>query len=48
MIKEKHNQKEENKGKDNESGKALESPHFIVAHCNVEINEALFNTSFAS
>jgi hypothetical protein len=40
-IKEKQEQKEE-------KGKALESAHFVIAHCNIGINEDLFKTSFSS
>ena len=29
-------------------GRALESAHYIVAHCNIGVTEYLFNTSFSS
>jgi hypothetical protein len=34
--------------KKEEKGKAPESTHFVIAHCNIGINEDLFKTSFAS
>jgi len=38
------------KGKtnDKEKGKAPESAHYGVAHCNIGVNEGLFNASLAS
>ena len=29
-----------------ESGKYLEFSHYIIAYCNIGVNEALFNPSF--
>ena len=38
------------KGKtnDKEKGKAPKSAHYVVAHCNIGVNEDLFNASLAS
>jgi hypothetical protein len=49
-IKEDRQNQKEDKGKTLEStkGKALESTHYIVSHCNIGVTEDLFNTSFAS
>jgi hypothetical protein len=48
-IKDKQDQKEDKgKASDLAKGKAPESIHYIVAHCNIGVNEDLFNTSFAS
>jgi hypothetical protein len=48
-IKDRQNYKED-KGKtsDPAKGKAPESTHYFVAHCNIGVTEDLFNTSFAS
>jgi hypothetical protein len=42
--------KKEVKGKTSKptKGKAPESAHYIVAHCNIEVIEDFFNTSFVS
>jgi hypothetical protein len=48
-IKEKQDKKEDkNKVSDLENGKVPELAHYIVAHCNIRVNEDLFNTSFVS
>ena len=31
-----------------ESSKAHQCVHFIVVHCNIGVNEVMFNASFAS
>jgi len=43
-------ERNEPKGKtnDKEKGKAPESTHYVVAHCNIGVNEDLFNASLAS
>lgn len=43
-------ERNEGKGKtiDKGKGKALESAHYVVAHCNIGVTEDLFNASFAS
>ena len=46
-IKERHNQKKEDKGKSQNTGKAPKYAHSLIAHCNIGTNEVLFNTSFA-
>ena len=40
-------ERKEQKGKAHQSCKDLESIHFIVSHCNIGVNEVLFNASFA-
>jgi len=48
-IKDKKDKKEDKgKASDMVKGKALESAHSIVAHCNIGVTEDLFNTSFSS
>jgi hypothetical protein len=48
-IKDKQDQKEDKgKASDLVKGKAPESAHYIVSHCNIGVTEDLFNTSFAS
>jgi len=46
-IKQERNQPK-GKTNDKEKGKAPESAHYVVAHCNVGVNEDLFNASLAS
>jgi len=43
-------QRNQPKGKtnDTEKGKALESAHYVVAQCNIGVNEDLFNASLSS
>ena len=43
-------QRNQQKGKtnDTEKCKALESAHYVVAQCNIGVNEDLFNASLAS
>ena len=43
-------QRNQQKGKtdDTDKGKALESAHYVVAQCNIGVNEDLFNASLAS
>jgi hypothetical protein len=40
--------KKEKQEQNEEKGKSHEPPHFVIAHCNIGINEDLFKTSFAS
>ena len=43
-IKERHNQKKEDKGKSQETSKAPKSAHSLIVHYNIGTNEFLFNT----
>ena len=41
------NKEQKEIGKAREEGNALEYAQLIIAHCNIDVNEALFNSSFA-
>jgi len=47
IIKQERNQPK-GKTNDKEKGKAPESSHYVVAHCNIGVNEDLFNASLTS
>ena len=40
--------KKKGKTDDTDKGKTLESPHYVVAQCNIGVNEDLFIASLAS
>ena len=46
-IKERHNQKKEDKCKTQETGKVPKSSCSLIEHYCISTNEVLFNTSFA-
>ena len=45
-IKRRHNQNKEDKNKNQEAGKAPDSAHCVVAHCNLGINEMTSLSSY--